>query len=195
MSRYSGLPETVILQHNLDIAPNFFWKELLRDKGFTIGRLDSRYRGIDRQDAGEGPDYNAELTSWLHAFTPAINMYLREELNYRTDLKYNMFGPVSPWDRTNDRTGENLRQAMAQNPYLHLLVQSGYYDGACDYFNAKYNMWQMDPGGKLKGRMSWKGFRSGHMMYLRKEDLATSNEQLREFIIKSIPKVGQPAKY
>jgi hypothetical protein len=23
------------------------------------------------------------------------------------------------------------------------MVQSGYYDGACDYFN-KYNMWQMD---------------------------------------------------
>ncbi len=195
MSRYSGLSESVILQHNLDIPVNFFWKELLRDKGFTVGRLDSRYRGIDRQDAGEGPDYNAELTSWLHSFTPAINIYLREELNYKTDLKYNMFGPVSPWDRTNDRTGENLRQAMAINPYLHLLVQSGYYDGACDYFNAKYNMWQMDPGGRLKNRMTWTGFRSGHMMYLRREDLATANQELRDFIAKSIPRSGTPARY
>jgi carboxypeptidase C (cathepsin A) len=49
---------------------------------------------------------------------------------------------------------ENLRQAMAQNPYLHLMVQSGYYDGACDYFNAKYNMWQMDR--KIEDKMSWK---------------------------------------
>jgi carboxypeptidase C (cathepsin A) len=194
MSRYSGLSETVILQHNLDIPANFFWKELLRDKGFTVGRLDSRYRGIDRQDAGEGPDYNAELNSWLHSFTPAINIYLREELNYKTDLKYNMFGPVFPWDRDNDHTGENLRQAMAENPFLHLLVQSGYYDGACDYFNAKYSMSQLDPGGKLKNRMSWKGFRSGHMMYLRKEDLASANEQLREFIMNALPK-GTPAKY
>lgn len=195
MSRYSGLSEKAILQNNLDIEPNFFWKELLRDKGYTVGRLDSRYKGIDREDAGTGPDYNMELIAWLHAFTPAMNMYLREELNYKTDLRYLMFGPVSPWDRTNDRTGENLRQAMAQNPFLHLLVQSGYYDGACDYFNAKYNMWQMDPGGKLKSRMSWTGFRSGHMMYLRREDLATSNEQLREFIKNSTPKPGQPAKY
>jgi len=195
MSRYAGLSETVILQRNLDIPANFFWKELLRDKGFTVGRLDSRYKGIDRQEAGEAPDFNSELTSWLHSFTPAINIYLREELGYKTDLRYLMFGPVNPWDRNNDRTGENLRQAMAQNPFLHLLVQSGYYDGACDYFNAKYNMWQMDPGGKLKSRMSWTGFRSGHMMYLRKEDLATSNEQLREFIKKSTPKAGEPAKY
>ncbi len=195
MARYSGLSSKVILQHNFDVPPSFFWKELLRDKGFTVGRLDSRYLGMDKEDAGDGPDYNAELTSWLHSFTPAINTYMRNELNYKTDLKYLMFGNVNPWDRTGDRTGENLRQAMAQNPYLHVMVQSGYYDGACDYFNAKYNMWQMDPGGKLKNRMSWKGYRSGHMMYLRKQDLETSNQDIREFIKASLPKPGEPAKY
>lgn len=195
MARYSGLSENVILQHNLDVPINFFWKELMRDKGFTIGRLDSRYLGIDRKDAGEKPDFNAELSSWLHSFTPPINMYLREELKYRTDFKYNMFGPVHPWDRSNDQTAEDLRKAMAANPYLHVLVQSGYYDGACDYFNAKYNMWQMDPGGRMKDRMNWEGYRSGHMMYLRKEDLASSNQHIRQFILKSLPKPGQAAKY
>ncbi|SKA15493.1 S10 family peptidase [Sediminibacterium ginsengisoli] len=195
VARYSGISEKEVLQQNFDIPTNYFWKELLRDRGYTVGRLDSRYLGLDKKDGGDGPDFNAELTSWLHSFTPAINMYLREELKYKTDLKYYMFGPVGQWDRTNNRTGENLRAAMAQNPYLHVFVQSGYYDGACDYFNAKYNMWQMDPGGKLKDRMSWEGYRSGHMMYLRKEDLSTSNEHLREFIKKSTPKPGQPAKY
>ncbi|MBS1668024.1 MAG: carboxypeptidase [Bacteroidetes bacterium] len=194
-AHYSGLSEKVVLQHNLDVPPSFFWKELLRDKGFTIGRLDSRYKGIDKEAAGDSPDYNAELTSWLHSFTPAINIYLREDLNYKTDLKYNMFGPVWPWDNKDNHTGENLRQAMAQNPYLHLLVQSGYYDGACDYFNAKYSLWQMDPSGRLKDRIFWKGYRSGHMMYLRKEDLSAANDQLRDFIKNSIPKPNQPAKY
>jgi carboxypeptidase C (cathepsin A) len=195
ISRYSGLSETVILQHNLVIPTDFFWKELLRDKGYTIGRLDSRYLGMDREDAGNSPDYNAELTSWLHSFAPAMNIYLREELKYKTDLKYNMFGAVWPWDDKNNNTGENLRQAMAQNPSLHLLVQSGYFDGACDYFNAKYSLWQMDPGGKLKNRISWKGFKSGHMMYIRKDDRATANEQLREFILQSVPKPGEGIKF
>lgn len=195
MSRYSGLSEKVILQHNLVIPANFFWKELLRDKGFTIGRLDSRYKGIDREAAGDGPDYNAELTSWLHSFTPAINIYLRDELKYKTDLKYNMFGSVWPWDNKNNRTGENLRQAMAENPFLHLMVQSGYYDGACDFFNAQYSLWQMDPSGRLKDRITWKGFRSGHMVYMRKDDRATANEELRQFILTSIPKPGEAAKF
>lgn len=195
MARYSGLSAKSILQYNLDVPTSFFWKELLRDKGFTIGRLDSRYKGIDKMSGGEAPDYNAELTSWLHSFTPAINMYLRNELKYKTDLKYNMFGSVFPWDRENDHTGDNLRQAMAQNPYLHLMVQSGYFDGACDYFNSKYSLWQLDQNGKLKDRISWEGYESGHMMYLRRADLTKANEHIREFIRKSIPKEGVPAKF
>lgn len=195
MSVYAGISEKAILQHNLDVPTDFFWKELLRDQGFTIGRLDSRYRGMDKQDAGDSPDYNPELTSWLHSFTPAVNMYIRNELNYKTDLKYNMFGSVWPWDNTGNRTAENLRAAMAQNPYLHLMVQSGYFDGACDYFNAKYNLWQMDPGGKLKNRISWEGYESGHMMYLRKVDLQKGNDHIRNFISNSLPKSGVAAKF
>jgi len=195
VASYSGISEEVILNHNLAVPTQFFWKELLRDKGFTVGRLDSRYKGIDRQGAGDSPDFNSELTSWLHSFTPAINYYLRDVLKYKTDLQYNMFGPVRPWDNTNDLTGENLRMAMAENPYLHVMIQSGYYDGATTYFDAKYSMWQLDPSGKLKDRLRFEGYRSGHMMYLRAEDLVTSNDHIRDFIKKSTPAVGQPAKY
>lgn len=187
VSRYSGLSERTVMQHNLAVPTQYFWKDLLREKGFTVGRLDSRYLGIDKQQAGSSPDYNSELTSWLHSFTPAINYYLRDVLKYKTDLQYNMFGPVRPWDNSNDNTGENLRLAMAENPYMHVMIQSGYYDGATTYFDAKYSMWQLDPSGKMKDRLRFEGYRSGHMMYLRAEDLASSNEHIRDFIKKSTP--------
>ncbi len=195
MAWYSGLDAKTILQHNLDVTPANFWKYLLQDEGYTVGRLDSRYLGIDRMDAGLGPDYSAELTSWLHSFTPAVNHYFAEVLNFQTDIKYNMFGSVRPWDSDDDRTGENLRQAMAQNPYLKVMIQAGYYDGATTYFNAKYTMWHLDPSGKLNDRMRFEGYRSGHMMYLRSEDLETSNEHIREFIRDGLPTDGTPAKY
>ncbi|CAN0603889.1 unnamed protein product, partial [Ectocarpus sp. 12 AP-2014] len=99
MAYYSGLNKKDILDHNLSVPTSFFWKNLLKDKsGHTVGRLDSRYLGIDKQLSGTKPDYNSELTSWLHSFTPAINYYLQEELNFKTDVKYNMFGPVHPWN-------------------------------------------------------------------------------------------------
>jgi carboxypeptidase C (cathepsin A) len=187
MAKFTGLSSTFVLQNNLDIPNDSFWKELLRDEGFTVGRLDSRYKGIDKRDAGSRPDYWAELTSWLHSFTPAINYYLQQELGYKTDLKYNMFGPVRPWDRSNNNSGENLRLAMAQNPYLKVMVQSGYFDGATNYFDAKYTMWQLDPSGKMRSRLSFKGYESGHMMYLRRADLETSNQDVREFIQNALP--------
>jgi carboxypeptidase C (cathepsin A) len=195
MSYFSGIKKNVILQHNLDVPKDYFWKELLRDEnGFTIGRLDSRYKGLDKKLAGDSPDYNSEITSWLHSFTPAINYYIREHLNFKTDVNYNVFGPVRPWDNRNDNVREGLRQAMAQNPYLKVLIQSGYYDGATTYFNAKYTMWQTDPSGRMKDRFYFKGYRSGHMMYLRSEDLKKSNDDLRDFIKNSSSK-GKAAKY
>ncbi|MEM9647467.1 MAG: carboxypeptidase [Bacteroidota bacterium] len=195
MAYYSGLKEKDVLDHNLDVPTQFFWKNLRKENGgYNVGRLDSRYLGIDRQLFGDSPDYSAELTSWLHSFTPAINYYLQEELKFKTDIKYNMFGPVHPWNNEDDNTRENLRQAMAQNPYLNVLVQSGYYDGATTYFNAKYTMWQVDPSGRMKDRFEFKGYRSGHMMYLRREDLKKANDDLRAFILKTASN-GKSAKY
>ncbi len=195
MAYYSGLTKEDILDQNLRVPTPYFWKNLLKEKGgYNIGRLDSRYLGIDKQLEGMRPDYSAELTSWLHSFTPAINYYLQEELKFQTDIKYNMFGPVHPWDNSDENTRENLRQAMAQNPYLNVLVQSGYYDGATTYFNAKYLMWQVDPSGRMKERFDFKGYRSGHMMYLRREDLQKANDDIRDFIKRTMAN-GKAAKY
>ena len=193
-ARYSGLDPAAVRQYSMAVPTSFFWKELMREEGLTVGRLDSRYLGLDRTDSGTSPDFDPALSSWNHAFSPAINHYLREVLGYETDLQYWLFGDVHPWDRDGNRTGRSLQRAMAQNPYLHVLVQSGYYDGGTDYFNAKYTMWNMDPSGRFQDRMSWKGYRSGHMMYLRKPDLETSNQDIREFIQRTMPGEGVPAK-
>jgi carboxypeptidase C (cathepsin A) len=195
VSRYAGLSEGFVLSHNLAPPTSAFWKELLRDRGLTVGRLDSRYRGVDRQDAGERYDFDPALTAWNHAFTPAINHYLRSELGWATDHQYYIFGPVHPWNRSGDQTGEQLRQAMSQNPYLHLLVQSGYFDGGTDYFSAKYTLWNMDPAGRLQDRTRFAGYRSGHMMYLRDDDLGPSNQDIRDFILWSMERAVRPARY
>ncbi len=192
-ARYSGLKPSVVDEFHFAVPTQFFWKELLRERGMTIGRLDSRYRGLDREDAGQSPDYDPALSSWNHAFAPAINHYLREVLGYKTDLTYWLFGPVHPWNNQGERTGESLRSAMAENPYLHVFVQSGYYDGGTPWFDAKYTLWNLDPAGRFQDRMTWKGYRSGHMMYLRKENLAEANADIRAFLAKTATQ-GRPAK-
>ena len=55
-------------------------------------------------------------------------------------------------------------------------------------------MWQVDPSGKMKHRFYFKGYRSGHMMYLRNEDLINANDDIRNFIESTASK-GKAAKY
>ena len=56
--------------------------ETVRERGQTVGRLNSRYLGIDKRDTGERPDYWAERLLGC-IVPPAINYYLSEELNYK----------------------------------------------------------------------------------------------------------------
>ena len=194
----TGISYEDIIDNNLRVSPSFFWKDLLRDEGYTIGRLDSRYKGIDSRDSGDSIEYAPELAAWDHAFTPAINSYMKNVLNFNTDVKYNTWArgelSVRPWDRENINIRSKFREALAENPFLNVLIQSGYYDGATTFSAAKYTMQQVDPSGKLKDRFTFKGYESGHMMYLRRGDLQKSNQDLRDFILKTITN-NTPAKY
>lgn len=191
---YAGVSPTVVDNLNLTIPIGHWRKELLRDQRLTVGRLDTRYQGVDEDAGGISYDYDPAMSSWNHSFTPAMNLYLREVLGYRTELQYvTIGGDVRPWNNANNTAGEDLRFAMAENPYLRTMIQSGYYDGATDYFSAKYSMWQMDRSGQLRDRFRFETYRSGHMMYLREEDQEAANQHLREFIEWAIPPDGMPA--
>jgi carboxypeptidase C (cathepsin A) len=183
VARYTGVSAEYVLSANLRMDTRRFWKELLRDQRLTVGRLDSRYVGVDRDAAGETPEYDPAIADWNGPFGNAVNIYLRQELGYDPDLKYNIWGNVRPWNRDEGvKVGEMLREAMRDNPYMKVLVQGGYFDAATDYFSAVYTISHIQPGGEFRDRFGFAWYESGHMMYLRQEDLEGANQDLREFI-------------
>ncbi len=198
VARYLGLKPEYVVSTNLRVEPRRYWKELLRDQRLTVGRLDSRYLGVDKDAAGENPEYDPAMADWNGPFSSAVNRYLREELKYVTDLEYNVWGNVRPWRRDETaNVGDMLRQAMRDNPYLKVLIQGGYFDAATDYYSAVYTISHLQPGGEFRDRFRFAWYESGHMMYLRKADLATSNEDLRKFIqwsLVDLPKYPRKAQ-
>lgn len=183
LARYTGLSREYVLSANLRIDARRFWKELLRDQRLTVGRLDSRYLGVDRDAAGENPEYDPAIADWNGPFSNAVNRYLRSELRYSPELPYNVWGSVRPWAQDEGASvAESLREAMRNNPYLKVLVQGGYYDAATDYYSALYTISHIQPGGEMKDRFRFAWYESGHMMYLRKADLGAANDDLRGFI-------------
>ncbi len=191
VARFTGVTQDYVIATNLRIDSRRFWKELLRDQRLTVGRLDSRYLGIDRDAAGENPEYDPAMADWNGPFSNAINRYLREELQYETDLAYNVWGNVRPWKRDEGvNVSEMLRQAMRDNPYLRVMIQGGYYDAATDYFGAVYTISHIQLGGEFRNRFRFSWYESGHMMYLRKPDLGAANDDVREFIRWSLERIA-----
>jgi carboxypeptidase C (cathepsin A) len=193
VGRLAGLSKEYVINNNLRVDRGRFRKELLRSRGLTVGRLDSRYTGIDRDAAGDVNEYDPAMEAWNGPFAAVINDYFREELKWESDMKYNIWGDVRPWKRdpaTN--TGEMLRAAMTQNPFLRVLVLAAYYDAATDYFTAQYVMSHLDPGGAIRDRVSFAHYESGHMMYVRRSDLAKSKKDIATFVQQTL--AGSPQR-
>ena len=188
LSELTGLREDYLLETHLRITAHRFFKELLRDEGRTIGRFDSRFTGLDRDNLGTGSDYDPSSTDILGVFTGTLNSYLREELAYESDLPYEILSSrVHPWDygRFINRyveTAERLRQTMTTNPALKVHVSSGYYDLATPYFATEYTFNTMGLHPSLEKNLTIDYYEGGHMMYLIPRELAKQRKDLVRFI-------------
>ncbi|WP_202630562.1 hypothetical protein [Deinococcus alpinitundrae] len=187
-ARLTGLREDFILQHDLRVPLMRFCKELLRDQGLTVGRLDSRFTGIDRDAGGSSTDYDPSYAAILGPYTATLNHYLRHELRFESDLAYEVLsGRTEPWsfkefENRHVRTSDTLRRAMHQNPHLKVLVAAGYYDFATPYWAMRHTFdhLQLDP--QLRGNIRETYYEAGHMMYVHLPSRAQQHRDLTEFI-------------
>jgi carboxypeptidase C (cathepsin A) len=177
LARYTGLSVDYVERTNLRIEQGRFCKELLRDRGKTIGRLDARFTATDLDSAGEMQEFDPSLVGVDAPFTEVTVDYLRRDLGYREDdLVYERLNEkVFPWHFPNheDRyanLAETLRQTMMKNPGMKVFIGSGYYDFATPYFDAKYTVAHMGLPAADRGRIRFGLYESGHMMYIRRED-------------------------
>ncbi len=192
LHRYTGLAVDFIREADLRITPGRFEKELLRGERRTVGRLDSRYLGIDHDAAGESPEYDASDAAINGAFTTAFNDYLRTELEYEADAarRYRTSGDVGEWDWHHRTLGgrypmfdvsEDLRQAMTRNPRLQVFSANGYFDFATPFFETEYTLDHMGLDPSLRGNIHYGYYRSGHMIYLNPDALAAMKKDLGAF--------------
>jgi carboxypeptidase C (cathepsin A) len=188
LARYTGLTETYIEQTNLRINIMRFTKELLREARRTVGRYDSRIKGMDRDSAGERPEYDPSYAVIEGAATGALNHYVRAELDFKSDRNYEILtANVHPWDFSKHQNqylnvSEDLRQAMTQNPYLRVFVANGYYDLATPFFATEHTFSHLELDETLADHVSMAYYEAGHMMYLHKASLAKLRKDLVAFI-------------
>jgi len=193
LARYTGLSAGYVDRTDLRINIHRFVKELLRDEGRTIGRLDSRFKGIDRDAAGEFHEYDPSMTNIMGPYTAALNDYVRGELKFESDLPYEILNPrVWPWsyaDHENQyvNVAETLRKAMTINPYLKVIVANGYYDLATPYCATEYTFNHLGLDPSLQGNIALRYYPAGHMMYIHLPSLAALRDDLVGFLRGTMP--------
>lgn len=188
MSELTGLSAGFVLRSNLRVTQPAFCKELLRDQGKTVGRLDARFTGLDADDAGDSTEYDPSYAAIRGSYTTAMNTYLRRSLGFDSDLDYRILtGAVGPWSyegRGENRyvnTGEDLRRAMHQQPSMRVFVASGYHDLATPYFAADYTIDHLMLRPERRGNVRVGYYEAGHMMYIRRGARRRLRDDLRAF--------------
>jgi carboxypeptidase C (cathepsin A) len=187
LARLTGLSPAFLEANDLRVTLPRFTKELLRAEHRTVGRLDSRFQGVDRDSGGERPEFDPSMAAIRGPFGAVVNDYIRTELKYENDLPYELLtGRVGPWHFGNAQNrylnvAETLRGAMSQNPALRVFVAAGYYDFATPFFAAEYTVdhLQLDPA--LRKNIHVEHYEAGHMMYIHKPSLVKLTSDVAAF--------------
>ena len=188
LAHYTGLSQDYIQQTNLRPVIFRFCKELLRDRRRTVGRLDSRFLGMDRDAAGEVWESDPSMDAIIGPYTAALYDYVRNELKFESDLPYEiMTGKVWPWSYSDHENryvnvAETLRHAMCVNPHLKVHVANGYYDLATPYLATRYTFNRLGLEKELQGNISMSYYEGGHMMYIHAPSLKRLKQDLAQFI-------------
>lgn len=188
LARYTGLSELYVDQSDLRIEIFRFCKELLRHERRTVGRLDTRFKGIDASGATDSPEFDPSMAAIRPPYTATFNDYVRTKLGYETDLPYHILGGgiKSPWewDSSNSyaETADALRAAMTRNPHMKLFVASGYYDLATPYFATEYTLGHLGLDPSLRSNITTAEYEAGHMMYIDVRELAKLKADVTAFL-------------
>ena len=187
---FTGLRKQYIQQTDLRINEFHFMKELLRDRGQVVGRLDSRYLGEDGSIVTDRFEADPSAYAIDGAYTVAIQTYLASELDTLRTQKYQVLsGDVfrnwnwlyggSPRSQGFLATSPNLAKAMRQNKDFRIFIANGYYDLATPFFATEYSM---NHHGIDKERLTMTYYPAGHMMYIHTPSMDQLLEDMRAFL-------------
>lgn len=187
--RYTGLSREYIEETNLRIEIGRFTKELTRDAGHSVGRLDSRMKAWEYDNAGERYEFDPSYDATIYGpYSGAFNDYVRRDLKFESDLPYEILtGRVRPWNYNNVQNqflnvAETLRGAMHENPHLRVWISNGYYDLATPFFATEYTINQMNLHPSLRKNITMTYYESGHMMYIHMPSLIQFKKDFVTFI-------------
>jgi carboxypeptidase C (cathepsin A) len=151
-----------------------FRREFDRRNGKVTGRYDASVSGVDPYPDSSSSRFDDPSSERLIApLTSAVVDLTNRTLNWRPDGSYKLLnGAVNgAWDfgrgQASTESTSQLRQILALDPKLKLLVAHGLFDLATPYFGSKIQLDQLPPQVAPPDRVKLVIYPGGHMFYSR----------------------------
>jgi carboxypeptidase C (cathepsin A) len=196
LAAYTGLSTDFWLRADLRVRAGEYFQELLRTEGKTVGRLDSRYRGISQDLLSQFADYDPQSLAISPAYITGFLDYFYGDLDVDRNLQYmtsagRREGFQWDWKHAGNiswnapaaiNTGPDMRDALTRDPNLQVLILNGYYDLATVFYGVEYSIDHLGLPPAIKDNIIMKYYEAGHMMYTHEPSLRQFKEDVAEFI-------------
>ncbi|MEZ4898654.1 MAG: hypothetical protein R2806_17570, partial [Saprospiraceae bacterium] len=90
LAYFTGLSEEYLSRANLRVSQPEFSQQLMRDQGETVGRLDSRFTGVNQDLNSQYTDYDPQSAAISPGYTAAFMDYYYNQLGVDKSNYYNV---------------------------------------------------------------------------------------------------------
>jgi carboxypeptidase C (cathepsin A) len=199
LAAYTGTSSAYWTKADLRVTAGEFFAEFLRDKGEIVGRLDSRFTGINQdllaQDGSHDPQSSAISPAYITGFLD----YLHRSLKVNKKLTYSITAGRREgfkWDWSHEgnkrwgthaaiNTGIDMAQAMSRDPNMKVLILNGIYDIATVFYGVEHSINHLGLTKEIKDNIIMKYYEAGHMMYTHQPSLEKFKKDVAEFIVET----------
>ncbi len=196
LALYTGLSANFWFRADLRVKAGEFFAELLRDEGETVGRLDSRYRGMSQDLMSRTGEYDPFTTSLGLPYTAAFLDYYHRTLKADPTVEYHTsaYGKEGfkwNWEHKGNKswgtvtsitTAPDMARTLTRNPHTKVLILNGLYDLGTPFYAVEYTLDHMGLKPEIRDNIYMKYYPSGHMMYTDEESFDAFERDVREFI-------------
>jgi carboxypeptidase C (cathepsin A) len=196
LSGYSGLSVDYWLKADLRVEAGEFYQELLRHEGNTVGRLDSRYKGINQDLLSQDAEYDPQSLAISPAYISGFLNYFYNDLKVNKKLLYATTAGTRQgfkWDWKHEgnirwgtigaiNSGIDMAQALSRDPNMKVLILNGYYDVATVFYGVEHSIDHLGLTPAAKNNIIMKYYEAGHMMYTHQASLEKFRKDVAEFI-------------
>ena len=196
LMQYAGVDADTWLKANLRMTNGEFFQHLLSEDGQIVGRLDSRFTGLNQDLMSQSADHDPQSAAISPAYITRFLDYLHNDLGVDKTANYSITAGRREgfkWDWKHQgnmrwgtqaaiNTGPDMAKALSRDPNMKVLIMNGIYDLATVFYGVEYSLDHLNIDPSVRENIIMKYYEAGHMMYTHEPSLIKFKEDLSEFI-------------